>query len=72
MLLKIDFRPDNVVLADLKKGRIVLLLDNADYMHGCHVNAVPGFTKEDFEALPARDGMTILVRPNGRFTTEKC
>ena len=67
MLLKIDFRPEDVVYKG--KGRIVLKLHYySQFSTGCHLNSVPGDTYKDFLKNYAKAGKNVFVGGKGSIS----
>lgn len=71
ILLKIDFNPDNVLQADLEKGRIVVKVEHfGPFANGCHLSTVSGSTMEDFDKNSALRNRSVLIGVKGGITSE--
>jgi hypothetical protein len=73
MLLKIDFKPEDVVYES--KGRIVLKMNYyAAHAIGPHLGTFPGETAEDFQDAynhgKGKSGKTVFVSTRGTISVE--
>lgn len=64
MLLKIDFKQNDVVFQD--DGRIVLNVKYfSEFADGCHLSTVKGETEEDFSKGKGISSKTVFVGQKG-------
>ncbi len=64
MILKIDFRPEDVIFQG--KGRILLKLNYyASFSNGCHLATTEGTTQKEFDKNKAKASKTVFVGQKG-------
>ncbi len=71
MILKIGFKPENIVHVDMEKGEILVKVEHfGPWANGCNLVTVNAHDKETYDANPKLKARTMLIGVKGGITSE--